>query len=261
MKFYIDLYSLMKTNNLWSIWLMLVIILSSTFVLSSCSDEDEDDSSQNIIHEQHEAVDLGLPSGIKWATMNVGATKPEEYGDYFAWGETKPYYVAGHSQDNPCSNWETKKTGYFWESYQWCNGSFDTLTKYCRKNGYGRVDGKMVLDPEDDAAHVSWGGDWRMPTQEELYELREKCTWTWTTLDGISGYKVKGPNGKSIFLPAAGSRSGPTLYDVSEWGDYWSASLCLDDPSNAYSFSFWSDHLFLDGNYRYCGCSVRAVCP
>ena len=137
-------------------------------------------------------VDLGL--SVKWATCNVGANSPEEYGDYFAWGETKP------------------KDSYKWSTYKWCNGSKDKLTKYCKESYYGRVDNKTVLDLVDDAAHVNLGGAWRMPTKEEIRELKDNCTWTWTTQNGVNGYLVTSKkNDNSIFLPAAGYRSGSDL--------------------------------------------------
>ena len=129
--------------------------------------------------DMHDYVDLGL--SVKWATCNVGATTPEEYGDYFAWGETEA------------------KQNFSWEIYKWCNGTKSTITKY------NATDGLTTLLPEDDAAHVNWGGQWRMPTKEELTELREQCTWKWVTINGIKGNKVTGPNGNSIFLPAGGS--------------------------------------------------------
>ena len=132
---------------------------------------------------QYEAVDLGLPSGIKWATCNVGATKPEEFGGYYAWGETE------------------EKDDYSWGTYKWCNGSSTTMTKYCIDSSYGTVDNKTVLDLEDDVAHVKWGGSWRMPTRAEQEELRNNCTWTWTTQNAVNGYKVTSKtNGNSIFL-------------------------------------------------------------
>ena len=133
-----------------------------------------------------EAIDLGLPSGTKWANMNVAASTPEEYGGYYAWGETE------------------EKDNYSWSTYKWCRGSYDTQTKYCTDSSYGTVDNKTVLDPEDDVAHVKWGGTWRMPTLDEQKELLNKCTWNWTTQNGVNGYKGTGPNGNSIFLPAAG---------------------------------------------------------
>ena len=106
----------------------------------------------------HDYVDLGLPSGTKWATCNVGATAPEEYGDYFAWGETEP------------------KTTYNWDTYKWCNGSEDTFTKYNTKSSYGTVDNKTQLELADDAARANWGGQWRMPTDAEWTELCKNCT-------------------------------------------------------------------------------------
>ena len=190
----------------------------------------------------HEWVDLGLPSGLKWATCNVGANNPEEYGDYFAWGEVKP-------------------TDYYdWSTYKWCNGSYDTQTKYCTDSSYGTVDNKTVLDKEDDAAAVNWGGKWRMPTKAEQDELRQQCTWTWTSKSGVNGYQVTGPNGKSIFLPAAGYRSGSSLYFVGSYGNYWSSSLSTDCPDNAYGLYFYSDNVYWDYNGRCCGQSVRPVC-
>ena len=104
---------------------------------------------------EHEYVDLGL--SVKWATCNMGASSPEEYGDHYAWGET-----------------ETEST-YDWNTYKWCKGSKNTLTKYCTDSDYGTVDNKTVLDPEDDVAQVKWGGNWRMPTDAEIEELRENC--------------------------------------------------------------------------------------
>ena len=190
------------------------------------------------VASQYEAVDLGL--SVKWATHNVGATKPEEYGGYYAWGETE------------------EKENYSWGTYIWCNGSYNTMTKYCTDSSYGIVDNKTVLDPEDDVAHVKWGGSWRMPTKAEQDELRNNCTWTRTTQNGVNGYKVTGPNGNSIFLPAAGYRYGADVYDRGSSGNCWSSSL--------FSFSSYACSLFFLGSsydwrydYRYYGHSVRPV--
>lgn len=209
----------------------------------------------------HEYVDLGLPSGLKWATCNVGASKPEDYGDYFAWGETEPYYTEGHSQDDLCSNWKTNKTGYNWASYKWCNGSYDTQTKYCTRSSDGTVDNKTVLDPEDDAAHVNWGGDWRMPTREEQDELRNNCTWTWGSQNGVNGYTIVGPNGNSLFLPAAGYRDSRYLRSVGSYGDYWSSSLFSYYSNYACCLDFYSGSVSASGYYRCYGLTVRPVCP
>ncbi len=192
-----------------------------------------------------EAVDLGLPSGLKWATMNVGASSPEEYGEYFAWGETEP------------------KTSYVWTTYKFNLGTDENgpFSKYVIDPAYGTVDNKAVLDPEDDAAHVNWGGSWRMPTNEEWTELINKCTWTWiwTTENGVNGRKVTGPNGKSIFLPATGGRSGTDLTYAGDGGDYWSSSLYAGDPSLAYVVLFDPGEVGRYGTYRFQGFSVRPV--
>lgn len=144
-----------------------------------------------------EYVDLGL--SVKWATFNVGATKPEEYGDYFAWGET-----------------ETKDK-YSWATYKW--GTSSNLTKY------NTTDGKTILDLDDDAAYVNWGGNWRMPSKEEVDELTQQCSWIWTTHNNVNGYKVTGPNGNSIFLPAAGYKGAGPTYPAGEDGLYWTSTL------------------------------------
>ena len=187
-----------------------------------------------------EAVDLGL--SVMWASCNVGATSPEEYGGYYTWGETEEKY------------------DYSWETYIWCSGSYDTMTKYCTNSSYGTVDNKTVLDPEDDVAHVKWGGDWRMPTKAEQDELRNNCTWEWTSLNGVNGYKVTGPNGNSIFLPAAGCRGGTDVNYRGYYGLYWSSSLY------SISYSRYACYLYFDGSYydwgdnsRFCGHSVRPV--
>ena len=191
----------------------------------------------------YEAVDLGL--SVKWATFNVGATKPEEYGGYYAWGETD------------------EKENYDWSTYKWCNGSSTTMTKYCTSSYYGTVDNKTVLDPQDDVAHVKWGGSWRMPTLDELKELKNKnnCTWTWTTQNGVNGYKVTSKtNGNSIFLPAAGYRYGTSLGNSGSYGRYWSSSLREGISYDAYYLVFSSGGYDWYYYNRYYGFSVRPVC-
>lgn len=187
------------------------------------------------------AVDLGLPSGTLWADRNVGADAPEAYGDYFAWGEVKP------------------KDYYYWDSYKWCNGSSTSMTKYCTSSSYGTVDNKKVLDLEDDAAYVNMGSEWRMPTTAEQQELYNNCTWTWTTQNGVNGYKVTSNNGNSIFLPAAGVRNRNYPYDAGSHGHYWSSSLYEGIPSYAYYFLFHSYYYYWQDNNRFYGRTVRAV--
>lgn len=187
-----------------------------------------------------EAIDLGL--SVKWASCNVGAKSPEDYGDYFAWGETEPKEI------------------YNWSTYKWCNGSSSTLTKYNNSSSYGTVDNKKTLELADDAARANWGGVWHMPTDAEMTELREQCTWTWTTLNGVNGYKVTGTNGNSIFLPAAGCRRNSSLLDAGSLGYYWSSSLFTDNP-NATSYVYFSSGYVSRLNYlRLNGQSVRPVC-
>ena len=185
-------------------------------------------------HNGHEYVDLGLPSGLKWAICNVGAESPEGYGDYFAWGEVKP------------------KEDYSWKTYKY--EIEDNLIKY---NG---SDGKIVLDVEDDAASVNWGGKWRMPTKEEQDELLNNCAWTWISQNGVNGYKVTGPNGNSIFLPAVGNMDGGRFYDAGLYGAYWSSSLNADSPGIAYNVGFSSGNVGWYGNLLYYGLTVRPVC-
>lgn len=187
------------------------------------------------------AVDLGLPSGTLWADRNVGADSPEAYGDYYAWGET------------------TTKSTYNWSTYKWCQGSYNTLTKYCTDSYYGTVDNKTTLDLEDDAAYVNMGKEWRMPTYAEQVELRDKCTWIWTTQNGTNGYKVTGPNGNSIFLPAAGWRIDSDLYYAGSGGNYWSSSLYESNPTAAWHLLFYSSDHYSSYFSRDCDESVRAV--
>ena len=190
----------------------------------------------------HEYVDLGLPSGLLWATCNVGADSPDDYGDYFAWGETET------------------KSDYNWDTYKWCNGDYHDLTKYCTDSHHGTVDNKTVLEPADDAAHVNWGGGWRMPTKDDWQELYDNCTWTWMSDGDVGGYRVTGSNGHSLFLPAAGYRIGASLNGAGSGGYYWSSSLDSSDPNGAYNVYFDSGDVYPRGDYNRClGFAVRPV--
>jgi hypothetical protein len=194
-------------------------------------------------HKVHEYVDLGLPSGIKWATCNVGAESPEDYGDYFAWGEIEP------------------KDYYDWSTYKWCEGDSITQTKYCTDSSCGTVDNKIILDISDDAANANWGGDWRMPTTEELEELSTKCTWTWEQKNGVNGCTVTGPNGNSIFLPAAGVRYESSLGAAGTYGCYWGRLLNTGKSDHAYGLNFNLNNTGSGYDDRYIGFCVRPVCP
>ena len=186
-------------------------------------------------------VDLGL--SVFWASCNIGATNPEDYGDYYAWGETEPKEI------------------YNWDSYKWINSSSD-LTKYNTEIFRGSVDNKTVLESSDDVASVKLGGKWRMPTDAEWTELMVKCTWTWVTNyngSGINGRLVEATNGNSIFLPAAGYRYNANLKYAGSEGDYWSSSLDVDYPLSARYFHFTSGNVRVGYTSRYNGMFVRPV--
>ncbi len=171
----------------------------------------------------HEYVDLGL--SVKWATCNVGASSPYESGNYFTWGETE---------------------------IRW---------KYDEENSktYGKSMGSIAGNSQYDVARANWGSTWRLPTASEIDELINKCTWTWTSQGGHNGYKVKGPNGNSIFLPAAGWRDGTSLVDAGEDGYYWSATPREDDTGDAYGLGFYSGSRCRYWSGRTAGRSVRPV--
>ena len=196
----------------------------------------------------HEYVDLGL--SVKWATCNIGATKPEEYGDYFAWGETETKYS---------STWTNYK-------FRASGDSYDNIifSKYVTSSSYGTVDYKNTLESSDDVAHVRWGGSWRMPTMTEMQELRTNCTWVWTEINGVNGYLViskKFGYANSIFLPAAGYRLNSELMNNGDYGYYWSSSLVLKYPYLSFCLGFSSSGMDEYEYYRIDAHPVRSVCP
>ena len=172
----------------------------------------------------HECVDLGL--SVKWASCNVGAVKPTDCGDYFAWGETKPVpdYRAVH-----CHTWSTKMPS-------------------------------IGGNPEFDAATANWGDQWRLPTPAEIDELIDKCHWEWTNEDGINGYRITGTNGNSIFIPAAGYRLGTELKYVGEYCHCWSTTPVEWCNNGSYILYFGEGNIYRIWNFRYFGRSIRAVC-
>ena len=200
-------------------------------------------------------VDLGLPSGIKWATKNLGASKPSDYGDYYAWGETEP------------------KTEYTWATYKWMQtgqSDWKYITKYTFADGQTEGiwydsdgtfigDGNTTLEAADDAATAKLGSPWRMPTLDEIKELLVNCTWTWTTQDGKNGYEVKGTNGNSIFLPAAGYRHSSELNGAGSQGDYWSSSFSTASSAYDRDLTFVSGARGWSDDSRYYGFTVRPV--
>lgn len=191
-----------------------------------------------------EAVDLGL--SVKWASCNVGATRPEGYGDYYAWGEIIP------------------KEEYHWSTYKWSNDSEYSLIKYNDSVYYGAVDNKSILEIEDDAAMMNWGEKWRMPTFNEAEELVEKCEWIWTTYNGVAGCKVvskvKGYENSSIFIPAAGICRDGSIGGIGLYCGFWTASIFIE-PSYAFvaSYDVYNGCVSLHDGLRYIGITIRAV--
>ena len=217
-----------------------------------------------------EAIDLGLPSGTLWANMNVGAEKPEDYGLYFAWGET-----TGYTSDT------SDGRSFDWASYKWMaegQSSWKYINKYQIDDGQTEGcwyqylyllpeiefvgDRKTVLDAEDDAAAANWGGRWVMPTYEEITELLDNTEKEWNTINGVNGLKFKSKvNGKSIFLPASGYRTNDKLETKVTGGNYWSASLSTAWSAEAYRLVFNSKGVDTENNsyFRYGGRTVRPV--
>ena len=196
-------------------------------------------------HNGHEYVDLGL--SVKWAICNVGADYPEDYGNYFAWGEV------------------TTKHNYDWSTYKYCYKNHQYLTKYNFLSEFGSVDNKRILESSDDAATINWGGNWRMPTKKEFDELRKFCSWKWTKINGINGYLItsnkENYEGVSIFLPAAGCRREYSHYYENDAGCYNSSTLGDGDTRHVYELYFYSSSISCKSGYvRYCGQTVRAVC-
>ena len=181
-----------------------------------------------------EAVDLGLPSGTKWANVNIGADTAEENGKFFAWGETEGYQVVVKMDgDNEI---ELFDRSFDWTEYKWCNRSQTTLTKYCNNSSYGTVDNKVTLDLADDAGYINWGDNWRMPTADDVEELFSNTRSEWTKQNGVEGYNFTSlKTGKSIFLPAAGCAPSKNHYDEGVRGYYWSSSI---NTERAYTSSY-----------------------
>ena len=217
------------------IGIIAIAALAIVLVLGGCKKDPKTPS--NGTENGHEWVDLGLPSGLLWATCNIGADKPEAYGDYFAWGETTP------QADN----------AYDWNSYKYHDGN--KMTKYTE------TDGLETLESSDDAATANWGGAWRMPTKAEMQELMDNTTCEWTVQNGVNGLLFTSSNGNTIFLPAAGGRYDSGIFLVGSNGYYWSASLYTDYPGNAWYFNFDSEDFDIYAkDARFNGFSVRPVC-
>ncbi len=223
------------------------------YVTKSGSADDSDTNQSAVSNNEkttHDYVDLGL--SVKWATCNVGADKPEDNGNLYAWGETEV------------------KEQYTMRTSKWGFMPF-SLKKYNINSEQGTVDNKTTLDLEDDVAHVTWGGNWRMPTREEMDELHDNCTWEWTTINGVNGYRVtskkQGYTNRSIFLPASGYKANG-FYEYGRNGNYWSRSLMTDPYGDgsvtcgtAACIRFNNNQANIGWEDRMAGLSVRPVCP
>ena len=208
----------------------------------------------------HEYVDLGLPSGTLWATCNIGASSPEDCGDYFAWGETKGY---GQDDYSNTTNLESMgnytKTEFSWSTYKLCNGSENSLTKYYLASYYSSgnniVDGKSSLDAVDDAAYQCWGSQWRIPTKEQWEELKNNCNRSRTTINGVYCICYTG-NGNTLILPFTGYRDGTSL-SAGNWAAcYWSRTLCQN--SDEQSQTAWT--LFYNANTNIANIAAEPRC-
>ena len=225
------------TKTLAAIMLIITVV---------CTAGCKKDNGGNGTYKGHDYIDLGLPSGTMWAACNVGAENPEDYGDYFAWGETQ------------------SKTTYNWSTYVYCNGDYNQLTKYCTQSDFGFngfTDNLKTLQSSDDAATANWGEGWRTPTYNEWVELLSKCTPTKTTRNGVNGCLFIARNGNSIFLPAAGSYGDEELDHVGDNGSYWSSSINKAYPDGVKGFKFtlsWNDYDIYDLSREF-GLSVRPV--
>ena len=208
-----------------------------------------EEGENNGTYNGHDYIDLGLPSGTLWATCNVGANTPEEYGDYFAWGETEA------------------KANYFWDTYKYCYFTINgcELTKYCSDSTYGYngfTDDLITLQPADDAATANWGDGWCTPTPVQWLELKNNTTVEWTTQNGILGCLFTASNGNVLFLPAANVNGNGFLIYLNDCGGYWSSSLKEASPLSAWSFFFFlpvPDRDGVIGHRRADGHSVRPV--
>lgn len=203
----------------------------------------------------HEALDLG--TDLLWATTNLGASAPQDYGKYYSWGEVE------------------EKKEYRWGNYKWSDGFEPSttaeyadlrITKYCMFKVYGDKDDKKVLEPEDDAATNAWGNGWRMPTKQEVDALLKNCEWEWNRVEGLYGYKISSKKtGKSIFLPAAGMIAVDGPHNSTLFCNYWTSSLFdQNEQYYAYSFVYTADGKegteYISNTYRYLGMTIRAVC-
>lgn len=221
-----------------------MVAFAMTTMFASCTKEDNGGTGTNPDTSAVVWVDLGLPSGLLWANCNLGANAPEEYGNYYAWGETQP------------------KENYGWSTYQYCMEDFHQLTKYCDNSDYGHdgfTDNISTLEAMDDAATAALGAGARTPTEAEWSELMTNTTKELVTENNVYGMKFTADNGNSIFLPAAGLNDGSEYLLVGEGGYYWSSTLLPERPIFAKDLAYTSFVQIINNCYRSYGLSVRAV--
>lgn len=238
-------------NKYFYTLLTTLMAVMTTMILVSCSDDDDnvdsgtaskDQSYLKCPDEHHpHMIDLGLPSGTKWACCNVGADKPEAYGGYYAWGETE------------------EKTVYNDITYQYCTGEDTDGDGLYDKNCNYKNLGDDIASTHYDVAHVKWRGSWRMPSQSQFTEIIKNCTFTWTTKNGVNGYQYTGPNGGAIFLPATGFKWGDQLIEAGNTGSYWSSTQSQSDLQFAYFLTILKNGGGWIGARRRCGVAVRPV--
>jgi hypothetical protein len=256
----------MKYNSLRRAAQAIAVGLIVVFAMS-CSNKDYPAPLPEGVHE---AVDMGLPSGTKWASTNIGAYVPHQIGLYFAWGETVGY--TGDPNDG---------RNFYFEDYKWHNNpeyiAFMGTTKYQvpdtldGKNGHPRGcwydkdgnfigDNKTELDPEDDAARVLWGNGWRMPTRNEVGELCKNCDFIWETIDGMVGVRLTSKiNGNSLFFPACGDRGNGEIHWVGQQGYYWSSTVDVTNTAYACYLVFSSYGVYPWSSWRFGGRNIRPV--
>jgi len=227
-----------------------LFFISSAILLlfaASCSKDNDNEGTSKL--PEPNAVDLGL--SVKWASFNLGASKPQEFGDYYAWGETTPYYESM----NPFVWKSGKEEGYYWPSYKF--GTSDNLSKYNDNDGY------FTLYSVDDAATANLGKKWRMPTYQEACELKEKCKWELASLGGVEGYKVSGKaegyTDKWIFLPFSGVIDATSQMSTGKYTASWTASLGTNSNLAYYIGCAEEEGAFTNDVARYLGATIRPV--
>ena len=232
-------HEIIKSNIMQKIMKAIAaIMLTAALIGATGCTKPDDQNNVDGTYNGHDYVDLGLPSGTLWATCNVGSDTPENYYDYFSWGETEPKKI------------------YNWNTYKYCEGEYDQLTKYCSKANFGYnnfVDTLTILQIADDAATACWGSGWRTPTKEQWQELIDCSTYAWVTQKGVKGMLFTANNGHSIFLPS-----------YEGYGKYWSKSLLIGYPFRAWALTFGhrsgSDFCYMYDDNRCDGQAVRPVC-